>query len=310
MPVYTLRFNRGGLFFLINNVIDFLEMAETNDFTFTIRMENCLYEDPSKKGPVWNYYFEDIFDVDQTKAYPVYEYKQFRRDHLTAPRVRNGRMEPLLLPRDRGLAGHYIEKYLQLKQHIQRIINEFKGAHFSQPVFGLHLRGPGRLHGGMRVFLKKLELKDGVPYQIYFEHVDRLLEKNPHAKILVCSDSSRVIRECSKAYGDKIICYNAIRTDFGEMHATGATDTAPDFFRYKLGEDVLVEAYLLAHTDYFVHGNSNISNFVLCKNPALEHKYVFEDIKVNWRLRHVKTDVMRSIRSMKKMIKRILINRN
>jgi len=39
--------------------------------------------------------------------------------------------------------------------------------------------------------------------------------------------------------------------------------------------DVVVEAYLLSETSVFVHGNSNIVNFVLCKNPTLHHKYVY-----------------------------------
>jgi hypothetical protein len=304
--IYTLKFNRGGLFFLINNVIDFLDIAGKNDFIFNMKWENSLYEDPSKNGPVWNYYFENIFDIDQCKTYPIYEYKNFRKNHLTAPRIKDGRMEPLLLPRDRYLANQYIEEYFKLKPHIQKIISQYKNTHYNQHIIGLHLRGPGRLHGGMPVFLKKLELKEDVPYQLYFEHVDNYLKDNPNAKIFLCSDSNMIIGECIEKYGDKIITYDSYRSDYGEMHEIGITNDDKSFSKYKLGEDVLVEAYLLAQTDYFIHGNSNVSNFVLCKNPTFKYKYVFEDININWRLIYLKRDMGKFKMNIKKLVKRTL----
>lgn len=303
---YTLNCKGGGLFFIINNIIDFLDTATKNDFVFNLQWKNSLYEDRSINGHVWNYYFENIFDTDSTKTYPIYEYRNFRKDHLTAPRIKDGKMEPLLLPRDKYIANQYIEKYLNLKPHIQKIINQYKDKHFNRSIVGLHLRGPGRLHGGMPEFLKKVKIEDGVPYKLFFGHVDNYLKNNLNAKIFLCSDSDMVIRECIKIYGDKIITYDSYRTDYGEMHEIGPINNDSNFSRYKLGEDVLVEAYLLAQTDYFIHGNSNVSNFILCKNPDLKHKYVFEDININWRLVYLKSDLKKLKKDIKKLTKTII----
>jgi hypothetical protein len=97
-------------------------------------------------------------------------------------------------------------------------------------------------------------------------------------------------------YGARVLTYDSCHSELGEMHeARGAHDEFP---RYRLGEDVLVEASLLADVDYLVHGNSNVSNFVLCKNPALRSTYAFADVSVNWRLVHLVGDIKRWSRAM------------
>jgi hypothetical protein len=63
------------------------------------------------------------------------------------------------------------------------------------------------------------------------------------------------------------------------MHERRESPENEQFSGYKLGEDILVEAYLLAHTDVFIHGNSNVANFVLCKNPDLRAIYAYEGIR-------------------------------
>ena len=44
----------------------------------------------------------------------------------------------------------------------------------------------------------------------------------------------------------------------------------------RLGQEVIVDAYLMALADVFVHGNSNVANFVLCKNSKLRHEDIFD----------------------------------
>jgi len=70
--------------------------------------------------------------------------------------------------------------------------------------------------------------------------------------------------------------YPSTGSDFGEMHNRAhPANKGKTFPRYKLGEDVLVEAYIFSHTNYFVHGNSNVVNYTPCLNPLLKHKYVY-----------------------------------
>jgi len=87
-----------------------------------------------------------------------------------------------------------------------------------------------------------------------------------------------VIRRVKQVYGDKVITYNSTRSEFGEMHADHSENNGKEFPSFKLGLDVVVEAYLLSDVDFFVHGNSNVVNFVLCKSPNLQNHYVYEDM--------------------------------
>lgn len=286
-----MRFDRGGMFYIINNVLDMLSIAEIEHFKFNLKLDNSLYQQQGKEGHVWNYYFENLFEIDQFETHPVYNYIQFRKDHLLAPRFRNNRMDPLLLPKNRIIANNFIEKYIRLKPHIREKIEDFINKNDIENAVGLHMRGPGRVHGGMQYILEKLVLKEGVPFQIYFKFVDEFLEQNNKTKIFLCSDSSYVIDECKKIYGDRVLTYDSLRSEYGELHEVDSKKT--DFSRYKLGEDIITEAFLLSQTKYFIHGNSNISNFVLCKNPSLKHKYVFSAIKTNWQLIHFKKDLAR-----------------
>ena len=57
------------------------------------------------------------------------------------------------------------------------------------------------------------------------------------------------------------------------MHARPTTHR---FSKQKLGDDAIVEAYLLSRTQFLVHGNSNLSNFVLCKSPELPSHDVYQ----------------------------------
>lgn len=289
---YTMRFDRGGMFYIINNVLDMLSIAEKEHFKFNLKLDDCLYQQQGKIGHVWNYYFEDLFEIDQFESFPLYNYKQFRKDHLLAPRFRNNRMDPLLLPKNRLVANNFIVKYIRLKPHIQTKITDFIDKNQITNSLGLHIRGPGRVHGGMQYILDKLVLTEGVPFQIYFKFVDEFLEQDKKARIFLCSDSGFVIEECKKHYGDRVFTYDSLRSEYGELHEEGDSKNI-DLSRYKLGEDIIIEAYLLSKTKFFIHGNSNISNFVLCKNPSLKHKYVFSDVKTNWHLIHFKKDLVK-----------------
>jgi hypothetical protein len=40
---------------------------------------------------------------------------------------------------------------------------------------------------------------------------------------------------------------------------------------------MIVESYLMSAARYFVHGNSNVANHVICLNPKLEHLDIFEE---------------------------------
>lgn len=281
MNVKLLKLKNGGIFFNVNKVIDFIYRAKKENYKFVIDWGDSCYKDGSMEGDPWNYYFEDCFEP--VSKYNIHNLKIANRPGFRPENniIRPHTGEYLLLPKNRYLVHQYISKYIKLKPHLTKIINEFKKENFNEHIIGLHLRGPGRIDGGVPKLREKYNLKNDVPFDLYFKCVDTQLKKHPEAKILLCSDSQMVINECKNKYKDKIIIYKASRSEYGEMH-NNIHQNAKDankgltFSNYKLGEDVIVEAYLLSAANFLIHGNSNVSNFVLCNNPNLYHTYVFK----------------------------------
>ena len=44
------------------------------------------------------------------------------------------------------------------------------------------------------------------------------------------------------------------------------------------GADILTDVFLLAKCKHFVHGVSNVSNFVLCWNSKLQHTNIYREL--------------------------------
>jgi len=281
METKRLKLRDAGMFSNVNEVVQQLHIAEKGGYKFSIDWNDSCYSDPEYAGDPWNYYFQDCFiatteAVEPLQLLPYGPPVACAKDNIITPRLIDGNCTPLLLPKDRDIPHSLITRYITLKPHIQSIINDFVNKHFSSHVIGLHIRGPGRIDGGVPGLRNRLPCKNGVPFAQYFKFLDLYLASHQHALIFASSDSSFVIREITQHYGDKVITYPSTRSEFGEMHNTAhPANRGVTFPKYRLGEDVLVEAYIFSHTNHFIHGNSNVVNYVLCLNPALNHKYVY-----------------------------------
>ena len=290
MVIKLLKLGRQGMFSNANHVIDQLHLAHMNNYAFVIDWSESCYKEKSIPGSPWNYYFYNCFDVEamnDLNGIELLDTTCLKSDNIITPRPLGKADDELLLPTNRILANNYIVMYLRLKKNLLKIIDEFKQDHFEGYIIGLHLRGEGKDDGGTDKYNSKLTLKNGVPFDTYFSQVDKKLKEIPNSKIFLYSYSQMVIEECEKKYGPKIITYNSSRSYYGEMHNKNEISTTRNrgynFSPYKLGEDVLVEAYLLSYTDFLIHGISNVTNFVLCNNPSLEDTFVYENIKIYYK---------------------------
>ncbi len=278
---FQLRLRSAGMFSNVNEVVHQLHLAALGNYQFRINWRASCYLEPEKGGEPWLYYFENCFDSDQWpgdlprlsggKAIACC------KNNLITPRLKEGQCAPLLLPQDRHLPAKIIRQYIKPNQATSEIIQQHLEKFTGRYVIGLHIRGLGRNHGGAASILRRhgrgqLEMD----YDRFFAVIDKRINQQPDAAIFVCSDSLTVINHVVKTYGERVISYPASRSDFGEMHAGHANNQGFEFSPYKLGQDVMVEAHLLANTDFFVHGNSNVANFVLCKNPNLDSVYVYQ----------------------------------
>ena len=272
------------MFSNVNEVVQRLHLAQLGGFDFAIRWPRSVYRDDDRPDDPWSYFFEPCFAEDDIDVAALEHWDEFGTvirgaDNTITPRAswRDGGM--LIFPTNRHIAAQHIKTRLKLKPNIQSIIDQFTKKHFHRPIIGLHIRGEGRDHGGAAELRAQLPCENGVPYDKYFELVRHDLKEMPDARIFICSDSRKVIGRVVQEFGDAVFWYDSSRSDFGEMHERRNSPETEHVSGYKLGEDILVEAYLLSHTDVFIHGNSNVANFVLCKSPELKNRYAYEGLR-------------------------------
>jgi hypothetical protein len=260
-----------GMFSVVNEVVDHLAVAERRDYRFLVNWRSC-YEQEGMGQNTWTYYFEPCFGLaeEQVVVRDILPSHAFRPGNPITPR----RQGALALPVRRRAVKAVIDRHLHLKPAVREAIDRFAGRHLpaDRPLLGVHVRGPGRADGGARQLRERHALEAGVPLGLYRRAIDAELDRRPDARILVCSDSQQVVDACRALYGDRVVDYPASRTPSGEPHLAAASRRQG----YKIGEDVLVEAWLLSSADVLIHGSSNVTNFVLCNNPALQHRYVYE----------------------------------
>jgi len=268
-----------GMFSNVNEVVEQLRLANNGGYKFQIDWSSSCYRDQARPEDPWSYYFAPCFPELPAKSELCEELLggvpvACSRDNIITPRELDGVCNPLLLPKDRHGAHELIAKHLHLKPELLANVDAFVDAHFRDQMIGLHLRGAGRTDGGALELRAQYNTQTGIPFEAYFIEVDRQLVEHPKAGIFLCSDSSFVIRTVQERYGDRICIWPAQRSEFGEMHANHPKNAGQLFSPYRLGLDIVSEAWLLSRTDIFVHGNSNVANFVLCKSPDLIHAYV------------------------------------
>lgn len=273
-----------GMFSNVNQVIDALYLAEQGGYGVLVRWgrDSCYYDPATGSKDVWGYYFEPVCQHGPDRPGRgdfVLENTAYRKENVITPRCRDS--NTLRPPRDRFLVRDIIERHIRLKPHIVRIVEQFASTHLQKrrgPLVGLHVRGAGKQDGGAEIYKPRLELARGVPFAAYREKLDAYLAEHPESTIFLASDSQMVVDSFSDWYGERVKTYPSIRDHYGEMHARnprGWLRRKPRFSPYRLGEDVVVEAYLLSSADHFIHGISNVSAFVACNNPQLTCEDVY-----------------------------------
>jgi len=285
MPdIRILRLRAAGMFSNVNEVVEQVRLAKLHGYQFVIDWSDSCYNEMNEDGDPWGYYFEPCYSGLPELAELGGGEKQYLKggeavacsaDNIITPRVKDGQCSPLLLPRDRVAANRLIESAIFPKLNITEQVDQFRKRHFPEQVIGVHIRGPGRTDGGVPELRAKFRLEYGVPIDLYSDRISEALKRMPKAKLFICSDSAKVIAKMQERFNEKVVCFDALRSEFGEMHAGHRQNRGLVFPPRTLGQDVVIEAYLLARTDFFVHGNSNVANFVLCRAPALTNDYVY-----------------------------------
>jgi glycosyltransferase involved in cell wall biosynthesis len=181
----------------------------------------------------------------------------------------------------------YLKAFINLRPKLQKTIDDYFRDHMEDhKIVSAHVRHPS--HG--------LEQPgDRMPtVELYCEKIRKLMSKNgltkANARIFLATDQNSVVEYFKKEFGDLVIFSpDAPRTseqqdrDYqsrrgGELLKEGhqiqhITAADPSKWNVKMAEAVLIDTYLLARGDYFVHITSNIATAVSFINPFIEMHY-------------------------------------
>jgi hypothetical protein len=266
------------MFSNVNEAVQGFYRSEKEGWNLLIDWPGSFYADSNFLN-AWTQFFVQVEVSDAMKRASVQLPSRWcYRDNIIAPRGRNSRH--LAPPADRKLANTIIDRHLRLRPNLLAQIDQATRRLLAgRNVLGLHIRGPGRTHGGVPSYIKSLRARwpelGAPPYLAYFEAVDRALEQCRYNRILLCTDAAEVRGEVVRRYGtNRVRWYNSAVIIGGETHLPRHNH---GFSRRRLGEDVIIEAYLMSKVDFLVHGNSNVTNFVLCNAPGLQSLDIFRE---------------------------------
>jgi hypothetical protein len=275
---WILPLRRAGMFSNVNQFLESVRRCGDDDHLFVDWRLSRYAEGPDVDT------FSDFFDwpradVARLEAggyspFPTYTHAP---DLVVAPRGREANF--LMPPKGRALVKRLIDRHLRLSARVAARLEEADKALLAgKRTIGLHVRGPGRRAGGISRHIVAMQWKwPGVrvpPYRAYFAKLDDLLRgAGKYDQVLICTDSLSVRERFAQRYGKRLVWLDVSLTHEGEMHARPSTH---QFSKQKLGDDAIVEAYLLSRTQFLLHGNSNLTNFVLCNAPELPAHDVYQ----------------------------------
>jgi hypothetical protein len=97
---------------------------------------------------------------------------------------------------------------------------------------------------------------------------NQLAQEIGDCQFFVATDEEKLLNLSKKSLHGPVIHYNSYLSP-----TTHPVHTKKPPSRYKLGEDVLIDAQLLSKCDYFLHTRSNVAIAVCMFNPDLKNIY-------------------------------------
>lgn len=221
----------------------------------------------------WNYYFDNVGGVDLEEAYQSNKYIMAKDMPLHKYAEKYCETE-YRFPTAQAIDYYYpvIQKYMKIKeQHILAFSEEWeKNIRGLKKMIGVHIRGTDMKNN--------LGHPMPAPVEQYFNEIVKMLcEDEDIEGIFLATDEKKVVHQFENFFQRKckIVTNDAFRSEEQRStHQTGIHEqkvTNPrKNHRYKMGLEVLKDAWCLSQCDYLVCGHSNISNVVILWN---NHQY-------------------------------------
>jgi hypothetical protein len=217
--------------------------------------ETCLYY--TKDGyngshNVWEYYFEPVSSASYNGE-PLYTRYCDPDGHFI-----NITFEPhnqATKAERRKVYETVVRPFIRLNPLVQEKINAFFDEHLrGKHTIGIHLRGTDKY--------KDVKLVDP---RLILEEAQR--HARPDSQFFIATDEQALLGLAIKTLQGNVITYDSHRSLDGKpLHHDGI------YPPHLIGEEVVVEAWLLSLCDLMVHSDrSNVSGAVLFLNPELDN---------------------------------------
>lgn len=276
-----------GFFSLFFQVLGHLALSEARgQIPLVYFNRKCNYWSDSGWHSVrnaWEYYFEPVSTLAIEDLLPigVGDYEGFGNDDFRAafegvgvevacdyPDVIHF-VWPDDIERQRTYVNHLICKYIRIKPHIMQRVEFLANVLFqAQPVIGVHYRGREKMTDGTSI--------SRLTYENYYSEIEKQLRKFPGGKVFVATDSADFLSALMQRYGEVVVCSESLRLSREDEHV--GLHFHPMFRGPLAGEEVLIDALLLARSSVLLHGMSNVATAALHFNPRLTH------LNLEWKL--------------------------
>lgn len=261
-----------GLFAIFMYVLDHLAYAEDHGWIPILdsgRYE-CLYKE---KKPVqgttdpWKYYFESISDKGvrdcfklKNVIYGAIKFPRYKGIYYYKDKEKN------VLPSEERIDELYklVEKYIKFRPELQNKLEENlkKLIGSNKRTLGIHIRGTDMYTAGKQHPIPSEKTKD-------FTLIDGILTEYHIDQIFLCCDTESTVKLFQDYYGEKVRTTNAMRQkdDNGcGIHMDKKLGEGRENHKYLLGEEVIIDMYLLAHCNILLCGSSNVAFTALIYN--------------------------------------------
>jgi hypothetical protein len=248
-----------GLFAFIWQTLRGMYHYPNNKYHILFGRECCYFDNDiyHQQGVenVWEYYFEQphinsIPSEEQIIAEVGLLFDEFSE-------FRDVFLEPEVYKVRRSEYHEIIKNNLKLLPHVSEKLEAFYNDNFvGKKVLGLHCRGTDH--------------PDKKPMHLYINEIDNHL-KNYDA-IFVTSDEQARVDYIKNIFKDRVITYPTFRSlNEGPLHYQNNYSHN----KYFIGEEVIIEAYLLSRTDFLLCcTGSNVNFFIRCLNKNIKYKII------------------------------------
>lgn len=202
---------------------------------YYIDFSNSMYQLNRGTINIWDWFFEQPHTSTHPSADEIEKevgiYFDQESEFIDIHTIPNTSEE---VARRRKMFQNIIDKYIVLKSDLQSKVDDFYESNMKgYKVLGAHFRGTDH--------------PDKKPMEYYLPIISEKLKD--YDKIFICSDENSRFEAAKEAFGDKCIYYDELRSSsHSPLHSPRVR--REDEYQRRIGQDIIVESYLLSKTDF------------------------------------------------------------